>query len=99
MVLAGVLSGCASQFGPFIDRRREAGGLENGALYVGKSTETQPAVCYNKLYTSWDEVQKLAEEECVKNKTGNSATPIKETVFTCRLLVPNHYYFNCENKE
>ena len=96
LLMVAILSSCASQFGPFIDRRREAGGLSNGALYVGKSTVNEPAVCYNKLYTSWDEVQKLADEECIKNKTGEHAVPVKETLFTCRLLVPNHYYFRCE---
>lgn len=99
LVLAAFLSGCASQFGPFVDRRREAGGREDGALYVGRSTPDEPAICYNKLYTSWEEVQKLADAECLKNKTGNHATPVKETVFSCRLLVPNHYYFKCENKK
>lgn len=96
ILLAAILSGCASQFGPFVDRRREAGGLSDGALYVGNSTPENPAICYNKLYTSWDEVQKLADEECIKNQTGTHATPVKETVFSCRLLVPNHYYFKCE---
>lgn len=95
-LLAAILCSCASQFGPFVDRRREAGGLSNGALYVGKSTETNPAICYNRLYTSFDEVQKLADEECVKNKAGSHAVPKQETIFSCRLLVPNHYYFECE---
>lgn len=99
ILLVAVLSGCASQFGPFVDRRREAGGFNNGVLYVGKSTDSEPAICYNKLYTSFDEIQKLADEECLNNKTGNHAVPHKETLFTCRFLVPNHYYFKCENKE
>ncbi len=99
VLLATLLCSCASQFGPFVDRRREAGGFSNGTLYVGKSTDNEPAICYNKLYTSFEEVQKLADEECVKNQTGNHAVPTKETWFTCRLLVPSHYYFKCENKE
>lgn len=94
-VFVSLLCGCV-QFGPFIDRRREAGGLANGALYVGKSTPSRPAVCYNRLYTSFEEVQALADNECKKNKTGNKAVPVEQTVFTCRLLVPNHYYFKCE---
>ncbi len=96
LLLSAILSSCASQFGPFVDRRREAGGLENGALYVGNSTPEEPAICYNKLYTDWEDVQKLADAECVKNNTGTHAVPTKETVFSCRLLVPNHYYFRCE---
>lgn len=94
-VMLVCLLGACTQFSPFVDRRREAGGLADGALYVGKSTPEKPAVCYNKLYTSYDEVKKLADEECVRNRTGNYATPVKETVFTCRLLIPNHYYFEC----
>ncbi len=94
LLLVSFLSACA-QFGPFVDRRREAGGLADGALYVGKSTANEPAVCYNRLYTSYNEVKALADAECVKNKTGTKAEPIKETVFSCRLLIPNHYYFKC----
>ncbi|MBR1949075.1 MAG: hypothetical protein IKA30_04715 [Alphaproteobacteria bacterium] len=94
-VLTSLLCGCA-QFGPFVDRRREAGGFADGTLYVGKSTDENPAICYNRLYTSFEEVQALADEECKKNKTGNKAVPVEQTIFTCRLLVPNHYYFKCE---
>ena len=96
VVLTSLVCGCA-QFGPFVDRRREAGGLADGALYVGKSTPQEPAVCYNRLYTDYAEVKALADKECQKYKTGSTATPVKQTVFTCRLLVPNHYYFKCEN--
>lgn len=99
ILLTAILSGCASQFGPFVDRRREAGGLANGALYVGVSTPENPAICYNKIYTSFTKVQNLATEECLNNKTGNYAEPVNETLFTCRFFVPNHYYFKCENKE
>ena len=94
-VLTSLLCACA-QFGPFVDRRREAGGFSDGALYVGKSTPQNPAICYNILYTPYDKVQALADEECKKHNTGTKAVPEKQTVFTCRLLVPNHYYFKCE---
>ena len=96
VVLTSLVCAC-SQFGPFVDRRREAGGLADGALYVGVSTPAEPAICYNRLYTSYAEVKALADNECKKNKTGKYATPVKQTVFTCRLFVPNHYYFKCEN--
>lgn len=94
-VLVSLLCGCA-QLKPFVDRRREAGGFADGALYVGESTPEKPAVCYNILFTSYNEVKNLADEECKKQKTGNTAVPVKQTVFTCRLFVPNHYYFKCE---
>ena len=96
VILASMLSSCA-QLGPFVDRRREAGGLNDGALYVGKSTEKEPAICYNILFTKYEDVKKLADNECQKYKTGKQAIPVRETIFTCRLLVPNHYYFKCEN--
>ena len=96
LVMTALLNAC-SQFGPFVDRRREAGKVDNGPVYVGKSTPEEPAVCYNKLYTSYEEVKTLADNECKKHRTGTHATPVKETVFSCRLLVPNHYYFKCEN--
>ncbi len=94
LLLVSFLSAC-SQFGPFVDRRREAGGLADGSLYVGESTPQRPAVCYNRLYTSYAEVKALADAECIKNKTGTKAEPVKETVFSCRLFIPNHYYFKC----
>ena len=62
LVFASMLSAC-SQFGPFVDRRREAGGLSDGALYVGKSKPEAPAVCYNRLYTKYTEVKALADAE------------------------------------
>lgn len=95
VLLTSILCGCA-QFGPFVDRRREAGGLAEGGLYVGKSTPQEPAVCYNNLYTEFAEVQALADQECKKYKTGEKAVPVRQTSFTCRLLVPNHFYFKCE---
>ena len=95
LVMTSLVSAC-SQFGPFVDRRREAGAQKEGIFYVGKSTPDEPAICYNKLYTSYEEVKALADAECKKYNTGTHATPVKETVLSCRLLVPNHYYFKCE---
>ena len=93
--MASLVNAC-SQFGPFVDRRREAGAQKEGIFYVGKSTPEEPAICYNKLYTSYEEVKALADAEYKKYNTGTHATPVKETVLSCRLLVPNHYYFKCE---
>lgn len=77
-----------------MDRRREAGNTKEN-LYVGKSTPEEPAICYNLLTTNFAEVQKLADEECQKHKTGFKATPVRQTVLTCKVLIPNHYYFRC----
>ena len=81
---------------PFVDRRREAGASTPETLYVGKSTPKNPAVCYNALTTPYKDVLALANQECIKQKTGSYAVPLKQTSFTCRLLVPNHFYFRCE---
>lgn len=91
MILA--LSAC-SIFDPYVDRRREAG-AEPEKLYKGKSTVTSPAICYNKWTTDFEEIQKLADEECKKHGTGTKAIPTKETVMSCKILVPNHMYFEC----
>ena len=40
--------------------------------------------------------KKLADEECVKHKTGTHAVPVRQTQFTCRLFLPTHIYFKCE---
>lgn len=95
LLLLICLLGACSLFQPFVDRRREAGAPTPERLYVGKSTPENPAVCYNKLWTDYEEVKKLADDECVKQKTGTHAEPIEQTTFTCRLLIPNHLYFKC----
>ncbi len=95
LTLTALVSAC-SQLDAFVDRRREAGAKTPDRLYVGASTPEAPAVCYNSLLTPYKEVKKLADEECVRQKTGTHAEPVRQTLFTCRLLVPNHYYFKCE---
>lgn len=93
-VLAAMLAGCA-QLGPFVDRRRNAGAKTEAALYVGRSKPGNPAICYNSLITPYSEVKKLADEDCRKEGKGSRAEPVRQSVFTCRVLVPNHYYFKC----
>ncbi len=85
-----------SQFRPFEDRRREAGAKTPEELYIGNSTPKNPAVCYNSLYTPYADVKKIADNVCIREKTGTHAVPLKQTYFTCRILVPNHFYFKCE---
>lgn len=81
---------------PFVDRRREAGAQTEASLYVGASKPKEPAICYNALTTPYKDVLDLATQECIKQKTGAYAVPVKQTSFTCRLLIPNHFYFRCE---
>lgn len=80
---------------PFVDRRREAGATSAETLYIGASKPNTPAICYNALTTPYSDVKKLADEECKKHRTGSYAVADKQTVFTCRLLIPNHFYFKC----
>ena len=85
-VLLLVLAGC-SWVQPFVDRRRNAG-AEEGKLYVGQSRPEAPVVCYNGWVTKFDELQKMADAECVKHQTGDYAEPVEQDVFTCRMLTP-----------
>ena len=95
LILAGMLCSC-SLLDPFVDRRRNAGERDISKLYVGKSTPEQPAICYNSWTTDYATVKKLADEECLKHKTGTQAVPLKQTHFTCRLFLPTHIYFQCK---
>jgi len=94
-LLCLLISAC-SLLDPFVDRRREAGAPTMDKLYVGKSKPEAPAICYNKWTTDFETIQNMADEECRKHKTGNHAIQTKETLFSCRLLLPHHLYFKCE---
>ena len=89
------LSSACSILNPFIDRRREPGGIDMKKLYVGESTPTDPAICYNPLVTDVEKVEQIATDECVRYQTGNKAEFVKKTTFTCRVLIPNHSYYKC----
>lgn len=95
LFLMYAISAC-SLFNPYVDRRREAGVRDPAHLYIGASTPEEPAICYNAWATPYSEVKKMAEDECKKHGTGTSVKPIKQTSFTCSVLVPNHIYFKCE---
>ena len=58
-----------------------------------------PGVCYNGWVTKFDELQKMADAECVKHQTGDYAEPVEQDVFTCRLLTPAAWKFKCVKKE
>lgn len=79
---------------PFVDRRREAG--KTGAeLYVGSSKTDAPVVCYNGWKTEFEDVQKMADEECVKQGTGSAAVLDAEERFSCRIMTPTKAKFQC----
>lgn len=88
-------AGACSALSPYVDRRRNVYAQTPADLYVGASKPDAPAICYNKLTTTLEEIQKLADAECVEQGTGSRAVMVKETIFTCKLLLPNHMYFKC----
>ncbi len=94
LFLVSVVSAC-SLLDPFVDRRREAGASSKETLYVGQSKPLEPAICYNSLWTPYKDVKKMADEECEQHVAGTHAEPVRQSLFTCRVLIPNHYYFKC----
>ena len=90
-----LLTAC-SVFEPFIDRRRNAGETDISKLYVGKSKPEAPAVCSNNLWTSKEQIQALADAECIKHHTGTHAVEVDVSHFSCKILLPTHTYFKCE---
>lgn len=88
------LSGC-SLFNPYIDRRRNPGVQDISKLYSGPSTPEKPVICYNGWITDDDELQKIADAECVKQKTGVHAEFTEKTYFDGKLLLPHHAYYQC----
>ena len=95
LVLLSLFINACSITAPFVDRRREAGAQTQESLYIGASKPERPAICYNALTTPYADVLALANQECIKQKTGTYAVPEKQTSFTCRLFIPNHFYFRC----
>ncbi|MEE6207459.1 MAG: hypothetical protein VZR95_05340 [Alphaproteobacteria bacterium] len=88
------LSGC-SLFNPYIDRRRNPGVQDISKLYSGPSTPEKPVICYNGWITDDDELQKIADAECVKQKNGVHAEFTEKTYFDGKLLLPHHAHYQC----
>ena len=89
-----VLVTACSQVEPYVDSRREAG-QTGPRLYVGSSKKNAPVVCYNGLWTDFEQVQKLADEECVKRGTGTKAVFERKEIFSCKILTPQKSFFKC----
>ena len=89
-----ILTSCSS-LDPFVDRRRIIGAEDREELYTGESKDDLPVICYNSLTTTPAEVQKLANDECVKNGTGSHAKFLKQEKFKCRLLLPHYLLYQC----
>lgn len=88
------LSGC-SMLNPYIDRRRNPGVQDVSQLYSGPSTPEKPVICYNPLWTDEAELQQMADNECLKHKTGTRAEFVKKTYFDGKLLLPSHAHYQC----
>ena len=80
---------------PYVDRRRNPGVQDINRLYSGPSTPENPVICYNGWWSSEEELQKMADEECVKQGTGTHAEFVKKTHFDGKLLLPNHMHYKC----
>lgn len=88
------LSGC-SLFNPYVDRRRNPGVSDVSQLYSGPSTPEKPVICYNGLLTDDEELQQMADAECVTQGTGSKAEFIKKTHLDGKLLLPSHAHYQC----
>jgi len=93
-ILVLLLSACG-QLSPYIDRRRNPGVQDMRFLYTGPSKPDKPAVCYNPLWNNDEQIQRLADEECVRENTGVRAVLVKKTHFDGKLFLPSHAYFKC----
>ena len=92
-----VLLNACSIWQPYVDRRRNAGNPPEN-LYVGRSTINAPSICYNGLTADFDEIQKMADEVCVDNKTGDFAEVVSKEAFSCKIFIPSRINFKCVKK-
>lgn len=84
---AGALAACAPE--PFIDMRREAGTLTT----IGSSSLHRPAICYNTMNATREEVQALADAVCAE--TGRVAVYQSTDMLMCTVLQPHRSLFSC----
>jgi len=89
LCLALLLSAC-SEFGPFVDARREAGQVAP----VGQSRPDRIAVCYNPLWHSKKSIEQLAIDACAQQN--KQATYTDTSYFNCRFVSPNTAFYTCQ---
>lgn len=93
-MLVVMLCSCAGQFGPFVDRRRNAGEDDPEKFWTGESEPERPAICYSSWNSTPEEVLELANQECAK--IGKKAEYLGQTDYTCRAFMPHHAYYECK---
>ena len=89
--LCAIVSAC-TQLTPFEDRRREPG---TQAVYYGSSRPGKPAICYNPLFYSKEDILERANKMCQEQKAGTHAEYVDTDYFSCRLLIPSKAYYKC----
>lgn len=94
LFLSTVLASCTI-LDPYVDRRRNPGTSNISKLYTGKSKKNAPAICYNPILSEEEELQKLADAECIKHNTGTHAEFVKKDGFSCKLLLPATNFYKC----
>lgn len=85
--LIGGVSACAPA--PYIDMRREAGTLGTW----GSSTFDRPAICYNTMNATREQVQAMADAVCAE--TGRVAVYDRSDLLNCTVLQPHRSLFRC----
>ena len=89
--LCAVITAC-SQVTPFEDRQREPGTIY---IYKGASKPDKPAICYNPLFYSKEEILERANKLCQENNPKTHAEFVDVDYFSCRLFVPSKAYYKC----
>lgn len=91
LFLCVLISAC-TQFSPFEDRRREPG---TDYIWIGESKPQKPAICYNPLFYSKENILERANEICQNNNAKSHAEFVDVDYFSCRLFVPSKAYYKC----
>ncbi len=94
LLLSVLLYGC-SVLDPYIDRRRQPGSSDPEKIYIGASKPDAPAVCYNPFLSNENDLQALADKECLKYQTGTHAEFVKKQNFACKILLPSINTYKC----
>ena len=95
LLLILTITSCGS-LDPYVDRRRNPGTSDLTKLYTGLSKPEAPVICYNPLLSEENELQTLADGECVKHNQGSHAIFVKKENFSCKVLLPTANFYQCK---